>query len=171
MSSRGDVASTSAVGKGKKGVRPRKGVGRADVEKSIELLTKHEFKERFHISYGVAIHLMGVGPIPNEKELFNTTVFSKEQFNVGLRFSLPSLFKEFLRFTNILLAFLHLNAVRVLMGCSILNMLYHLDLSSLGVLFIYTIKMSTKKIFSLSAHIPSLQLVTGLPNSNKGAKK
>lgn len=57
------------------------------------------------------------------------------------------------------------------MGCNILNMLYHLDLSLLDVLFIYTIKMSRKEIFSLSAHIPSIQLVTGLPDSTKGATK
>ncbi|RVW36584.1 hypothetical protein CK203_072900 [Vitis vinifera] len=50
-------------------------------------------------------------------------------------------------------------------------MLYHLDLSLLEVLFIYTIKMSGKEIFSLSAHIPSLQLVTRLPDSTKGAAK
>ena len=60
-----------------------------------------------------------------KNESFNATVFSKEQFNVGLRFPLPSLFKQFLHFTKILLAFLHSNAVRVLMGCSILDMLFH----------------------------------------------
>ncbi|RVW83605.1 hypothetical protein CK203_039357 [Vitis vinifera] len=39
------------------------------------------------------------------------------------------------------------------------------------ILFIYTIKMSGKEISSLSTHIPSIQLVTGLPNSTKGATK
>ena len=38
-------------------------------------------------------------------------------------------------------------------------------------MFIYTIKMSGKEISSLSTHIPSIQLVTGLPNSTKGATK
>ena len=95
-------------------------------------------------------------------------VFSKEQFNVGLHFPLHSLFKQFLHFTKIPSAFLHPNVVKILMGCSMLNMLYHLDLSLLEVLFIYTIKMSGKKIFSLSAHILSLQLVIGLPDSTKG---
>ena len=71
-------------------------------------------------------------------------VFSKEHFNAGLQFSLSSLFKQFLHFTKILSAFLHPNVVRVLMGCSMLSMLYHLDLSLLEVLFIYTIKMSGK---------------------------
>ena len=106
-----------------------------------------------------------------ENEPFNATVFSNEQFNVGLRFPLPSLFKKFLHFAKILLVFLHLNALMVLTGCSNLNMLYHLDLSLLEVLFIYTIKMNGKEIFSLSTHIPFLQLVTGLPDSTKDTTK
>ncbi|KAL6319663.1 hypothetical protein AAG906_026712 [Vitis piasezkii] len=95
----------------------------------------------------------------------------KKQFNVRLRFPFPSQFKQFLHFTKIPPTFFHPNVVRILIGCSVQNMLYHLDLSLLEVLFIYTIKMSGKEIFSLSAHIPSLQLVTGLPDSTKGAAK
>lgn len=57
------------------------------------------------------------------------------------------------------------------MGSSILDMLFHLDLSLLKVIFIYTVKMSEKGIFILSAHILSLQLVTGLPDSTKDATK
>lgn len=50
------------------------------------------------------------------------------------------------------------------MGCSILDMLFHLDFSLLEVFFVYTIKMSKKGIFSMSAYIPSLQLVTDWPS-------
>ena len=50
-------------------------------------------------------------------------------------------------------------------------MLYKLDLSLLEVLFVYIVKMSQKKRFSLAAHILSLQLVTGLLDSNKGGAK
>lgn len=53
------------------------------------------------------------------------------------------------------------------MGCSILNMLLRLDLSLLEVLFVYTIKNGKNDIFSMFANISSLQLVTGLPDSNK----
>lgn len=75
---------------------------------------------------------------------------------MGFRFPLPSFFKQFFHFTKIPLAFLHPNVIQVLMGCSVLNMLYHLDLSLLEVIFVYTVKMSQKERFSLSAHIPSL---------------
>lgn len=57
------------------------------------------------------------------------------------------------------------------MGYSVLDMLYHLDVSLLEVFFVYIVKMSQNEKFSLSAHIPSLQLVTGLPDSNKGGTK
>ena len=57
------------------------------------------------------------------------------------------------------------------MGCSILNMLFNLDLSLLEALFVYTIKKEKTDLFSLFAHIPSRQLVTNLPDSNKGGAK
>ncbi|RVW22467.1 hypothetical protein CK203_112790 [Vitis vinifera] len=67
--------------------------------------------------------------------------------------------------------FLHPNVFWLLMGCTVLDMLFQLDLSLLEVLFIYTVKMSQKERFSLSAHIPSLQLVTSLSYSCKGWAK
>ncbi|RVW69265.1 hypothetical protein CK203_061372 [Vitis vinifera] len=51
-----------------------------------------------------------------EKAANNAVYFSNEQFNAGLRFPLPSLFKEFLHFTQIPPAYVHSNIVRVLMG-------------------------------------------------------
>ena len=90
---------------------------------------------------------------------------------MGLRFPLPSLFKQFLNYTKIPPALIHPNVVRVLMGCSVLDMLFSLDLSLLEVLFVYSIKKANNDIFSLAASIPSLQLVTGLLDSTKGAAR
>ena len=106
-----------------------------------------------------------------EKAAHNTIYFTKEQFNAGLRFPLSSFFKEFLHYTQIPPTYIHPNIVRVLMGCSILNMLFNLDLSLLEILFVYTIKKGKNDIFSMFSHIPSLQLVTNLPNSNKEGTK
>ena len=61
--------------------------------------------------------------------------------------------------------------VWVLMGCSILSMLFNLDLSLLEVLFIYSIKKGKNDVFSLAARLPSLQLVTDLPDLTKGGAK
>ena len=119
MSARGGVVSTSEAGKGKKCVRLGKCVKRTNSEKSTKLLIEQEFRETFRIPHGVDFSLMDGGPMSIENEPFNATVFSKKQFNVGFYFPLPSLFKQFLHFTKILPTFLHSNAVRVLMGCSI----------------------------------------------------
>ncbi|KAL6345518.1 hypothetical protein AAG906_017243 [Vitis piasezkii] len=73
--------------------------------------------------------------------------FTKEQFVVGLHLPIHSLFKQFLHFTQIPPAFLHPNVVQVLMGCSVLDMLFQLDLSLLEVLFTYTVKMNQKESF------------------------
>ena len=61
--------------------------------------------------------------------------------------------------------------VWVLMGCSILSMLFNLDLSLLEVLFIYSIKKGKNDIYSFVASLPSLQLMTNLPDSTKGAAR
>ena len=61
--------------------------------------------------------------------------------------------------------------VRVLMGYSILSMLFNLDLSLLEILFIYLIKKAKNNIFSFVACLPSLQLATNLLDLTKGAAK
>ena len=50
-------------------------------------------------------------------------------------------------------------------------MLFNLDLSLLEVLFIYSIKKVKNDIFSFVTSLSSLQLMTSLPNSTKGAAK
>ncbi|RVW31643.1 hypothetical protein CK203_092707 [Vitis vinifera] len=145
--------------------------GDAHAEKSLDKLNVREFCERFYIPNGVLVELMDGEVMMTKKSEDNAILFTKEQFNVGLRFPLPSLFKEFLHFTQIPPAYIHPNMVRVLMGCSILNMLFNLNLSLLEVLFIYSLKKGKNDIFSMVAHLPSLQLVTELPDSTKGGAK
>ena len=119
----------------------------------------------------MSVQLVDGKAISTEKSADNAIYFSKKQFNAGLQFRLPSLFKEFLHFTQIFPAYIHPNIVPVLMGCNILNMLFNLDLSLLEVFFIYSIKKGKTDLFSLSAYMSSLQLVTHLPDSMKGGAK
>lgn len=139
--------------------------------KPVELLNEREFRERFVIPNGVSVQLLEGDVVSTEKSGDNAICFSKKQFNVGLRLPLPSLFKQFLHYTRIPSTLLHPNVVRVLMGCSIMGMLFSLKLSLLEILFIYMIKKGRNDVFSLSADIPLLQLVTSLPDSIKGAAK
>ena len=141
-------------------------------EKPTDKLSVKEFRDRFCIPNGVAVEFLDEEEVVSiEKAEGRAMTFSKEQFNAGLRFPLPALFKEFLHFSQIPPAFIHPNIVRVLMGCSIINMLFNLDLTLLKVLFVYSLKKGKNDIFSMSAHLPSLQLVTELPDSTKGGAR
>ena len=171
MPAKKDIASTSAASKCRKGGRAGASSESPSSEKPTKFLNEQEFREHFCISDGVFVHLVDGDPTSTEKTAQGAIFFSKEQFNVGLYFSLPSLFKQFLHCTQIPPTHIHPNIVRLLMGCSILNMFFHLDLSLLEVLFVYTIRKGKNDIFNMFAHIPSLQLVTGLPDSNKGRVK
>ena len=166
MSAKKDVASSSAVGQSDKDAS-----GVVYAKKSVDKLNVRQFCERFCIPNGVSIQLVDGEAVSTEKSADNAIYFTKEQFNVGLRFPLPSLFKEFLHSTQIPPTYIHPNIVRVLMGCSILSMLFNLDFSLLEVLFIYSIKKGGTDLFSLAAYMPSLQLVTHLPDSTKGGAK
>ena len=161
-----DVASSSAAGQSGKDAS-----GVVYGEKYVDKLNVRQFCERFCIPNGVSVQLVDGKAVSIEKSADNAIYFTKEQFNAGLRFPLPSLFKEFFHFTEIPPAYIHPNIVRVLIGCSILSILFNLDLSLLEVLFIYSIKKGRTDLFSLAAFMPSLQLVTNLPNSTKGGAK
>ena len=140
-------------------------------EKSVDKLNVREFREHFCIPNGVFVELTDGEVVTIEKSEDNAIFFTKEQFNVGLRFPLPSLFKEFLHFTQIPPAYIHPNMVQVLMGCNVLSVLFDLDLSLLEVLFVYSIKKGKNDIHNFVASLPSLQLVTSLPDSTKGAAR
>ena len=93
--------------------------------------------------------------------------FTREQFVEGLRFPISSLVKQFLHFTRAPPTLIHSNIFWILMGCSVLNFLYQLDISLVEIYFIYTLKLGIGGRLSMSAHSPRLQFVTWLPNSPK----
>ena len=100
--------------------------------KPTEVLNEWEFRDHFCLLNSVSIQLVDGNPMSTEKVMHNTIYFTKEQFNAGLRFPLLSLFKEFLHYTQIPPAYIHPNIVRVLIGCSILNILFNLAASLQG---------------------------------------
>ena len=97
----------------------------------------------------------------------NVVYFTREKFVVGLHFPILSLVKQFLYFTRAPLALIHSNVFRILMGYSVLNILYQLDILLVEICFIYTLKLGVGGYLSMSAHSPRLQFVTGLPDSPK----
>ena len=89
-------------------------------------------------------------------EIDNAIYFTREQFVVGLHLPVPSLVKQFLHFTRAPSVLIHPNAFQILMGCSVLNSLYQLDISLVEICFIYTLKLGTGGRLSISAHSPRL---------------
>ena len=65
----------------------------------------------------------------------------------------------------------HPNVFRILIGCSVLYILYRLDISLVEICFIYTSKLGTGGRLSMSTHSPRLQFVTGLLDSPKTKAK
>ena len=99
-------------------------------------------------SNGVATSTVG--------EVDNAVYFTWEQFVAGFRLPVPSLVKQFIHFTWAHPVVIHPNVVRILMGFSVLDSLYQLDISLEKIRFIYTLKLGTEGRLSMSA--PSLRL-------------
>ena len=81
----------------------------------------------------------------------NAVFFNWEQLAAGLRFPVPALVKQFLHFTRAPPALVHLNVIRILTGCCVMNLLYQLDLSLVEVCFAYTLRVAQGGQMSMSA--------------------
>ncbi|KAL6340006.1 hypothetical protein AAG906_038841 [Vitis piasezkii] len=79
--------------------------------KSIEQMNVREFRERLRVQYGIPICLLSVDLVSTKQELDDALVFGKEQFNVRLHFSLPSLLKQLSPLYEDSFAFLHPNVL------------------------------------------------------------
>ena len=81
----------------------------------------------------------------------NVVYFTREQLTVGLCFPILSLVKQFLHFSRAPPALIFPNVIRILTGCSVLNLFYQLDILLVEVCFIYTLKLGHGGRLSMSA--------------------
>lgn len=130
------------------------------MDRPMDKLPKQQFQARFHILNFITIQLLDKEALMTNGLLQDLIYFKNEQFVTGLHFPIPFLFKQFLHFSKIPPTYIHPNVIRILMGCSVLDVLYQLDLSLLEIIFAYTVKMSPKERFSLLAHTSFLHFVT-----------
>ena len=79
----------------------------------------------------------------------NVIYFTREQFASRLSFPVPSLMKQFLHFTWAPPTLEHPYVFWILMGCSVLNSLYQLDISLVEICFIYTLKLGIEDLLKL----------------------
>ena len=149
--------------------RRRRGPGRDTPSASniISSLSMEELKSYCQILDNIDFELLDGQTKSTISKEDGAVYFTREQLAVGLRFPISSLIKQFLHFSEASLALIHLNVIKILTGCSLLNLLYQLDISLVEVYFIYTLKLAHGGWLSLSAHSPRLQFFTGLLDSPK----
>ena len=73
----------------------------------------------------------------------NGVFFTREHLAAGLRFPVPAIVKQFLHFTRAPPALIHPNMIRILIGCCVLNHLYHLDLTLVELFIIYFLNIGS----------------------------
>ena len=97
--------------------------------------------------------------------------FTLDQLAAELRFPVPALVKQFLHFTRVPPALVHPNIIHILIGCSVLNFLYQLDLSLVEICFAYSLILRRGGRLSFSILDSRLQFMNGLPDSPKTEAK
>ena len=105
----------------------------------ITSLTMEELRVYYEIPYNINLKLMDKSDESTLGGEHNAVFFNREQLAVGLRFPVPALVKQFLHFTRAPPALVHLNIIWNLTGCSVLNILYQLDLLLVKIFFAYTL--------------------------------
>ena len=118
-----EATSTSQAGYKRK---PTKGTPSAS--SIISSLTVEELRAYCDVPNNIDLRLMEE---PDESTLggeHNTMFFSREHLAVGLRFLVPAIVKQFLHFIRASPTFVHPNTIQILTGCSVLNLLYQLDI-------------------------------------------
>ena len=137
----------------------------------VSSLTIEELRSYCQIPEDIVLKLMDQ---PIESTLggeHNAVFFTQEQLAVGLRFPVPALVKQFLHFTRVPPTFVHPNVIRILIGCSVLNFLYQLNLSLAEICFAYSLILRRGGRLSFSILDSRLQFVNGLPDSPKTEAK
>ena len=81
---------------------------------------------------------------------------TREQFTARLRFPMSSLVNQFLHVSWAPPALIHSNSIRILMGYSVLNLFYRLDISLVEICIVYMPKLGTGGKLLMSTHNPKL---------------
>ena len=137
----------------------------------VSSMSWEELRSFYQIPNNISLELSDGLVASTVGEANSAVYFTQEQLAVGLHFPVSSLVKQFLHVSRAPPVLIHLNAIRILMGYSVHNLLYRLDITLVEICFVYTLKLGTRGRLSMSPHNLRLQFVTGLPNSPKTKAK
>ena len=107
----------------------------------ISSLSMEELRSYYQIPNDIDFELSDGHTEPIMEKEDNTVFFTREQLAARLRFPVSTLVKQFLHFSETSPALVHPNVIRILVRCSVLNLLYQLDILLVKVCFIYTLKL------------------------------
>ena len=105
----------------------------------VSSLTVEELRSYCEIPEDIDLKLMDEPDESTLGEGHNAVFFTREQLAIGLHFLVSALVKLFLHFTKASPALVHPNVIHILIGCSVLNFLYQLDLSLVEICFAYSL--------------------------------
>ena len=118
----------------------------------VASMSVEELRSFCQVPDNTSLELSNVSTFSTVGEADNMVYFTREQFVAGIRFPVSLLVNQLLYVTRGPLALIHPNIFRILIGCSVLNFLYRLDISLVDICFIYTLKLGTEGQLSMSAH-------------------
>ena len=124
----------------------------------VAAMSVEDLKLYSQISTEISLETSDSAAFSTIGEADNVVYFTHKQFAVGLRLPVPSLVKQFLHFTQAPPTLIHPNVFRILIGCSVLNSLYQLDISLVEICFIYTLKLGIGGRLSMSTHYNKLTI-------------
>ena len=122
----------------------------------VAAMSVEELRLYSQIPAEISLETTNGAVVSTVEEANNVVYFTREQFVAGLSVLVPSLVKQFLHFTRAPPTLIHPNVFQILMGCSVLNSLYHMDISLVEICFIYTLKLGVGGRLSMLAHSPRL---------------
>ena len=122
----------------------------------VPVMSVEELRSFCQVPADISLELSDGAAVSTVGGVDNVVYFTREQFSAGLRFPISSLVKQFLHFTWAPRALIHPNIFRILMGCSVLNFLYQLDISLIEIFFINTLKLGIGGRLYMSTHSPQL---------------
>ena len=133
------------------GGRPR---AKPSASNAIASLTMEDLKVYCEVPDNIDLRLMERADDSTLGGEHNGVFFTREHLEVGLRFPVPTIVKQFLHFTLAPPALIHPNVIRILIGSCVLNHLYHLDLSMVEILIIYSLSIGPGGRMSMSVLNP-----------------
>ena len=94
----------------------------------VSSMSTKQLRFFYRVPDSISLELSDGSSISTVGEVDNAVYFTRKEFAVGLCFPASSLVKQFLHVSRAPPALIHLNVIRILTGCSVLNLLYRLDI-------------------------------------------